>query len=301
MLIDGVFSGGGIKGFAYVGALQVLEEHNIRFKRVAGASAGAILACFIAAGYNVKEIEAALDELDLKALLDPPKPAKKFPFLKWWNLYYRLGLYKGMELENWFYKKLVVKGIVTFSDLPKGSLKLVVSDLTNGRMIVIPDELETYGVDWRNFSVARALRMSCGLPFFFEPIKLSDKNGECIFVDGGVLSNFPFWIFDDEKKERPLLGLKLSSPSDMIDPQKIKNGLNLFEAMITTMQNAHDTRYISREHEKNIIFIPVEHYRATQFDISEETKQTLIDIGRSRTELFLQKWQPGIRPLKRII
>lgn len=39
MLIDGVFSGGGIKGFAYVGALQVLEEQNYRFKRVAGTSA----------------------------------------------------------------------------------------------------------------------------------------------------------------------------------------------------------------------------------------------------------------------
>ena len=120
MLIDGVFSGGGIKGFAYVGAMQVLEEKNYRFKRVAGTSAGAIMACFIAAGYTANEIEKILDELNVKSLLDPPRPARTLPFLKWLNLYYRLGLYKGKALEKWFYKKLAAKGILTFNDLPRG-------------------------------------------------------------------------------------------------------------------------------------------------------------------------------------
>ena len=58
MLIDGIFSGGGIKGFALVGAFQVLEEKGYEFKRVAGTSAGAILASFIAAGYTRKEIRS---------------------------------------------------------------------------------------------------------------------------------------------------------------------------------------------------------------------------------------------------
>jgi NTE family protein len=293
ILIDGVFSGGGIKGFAYVGAMQVLEEKQYRFKRVAGTSAGAILACFIAAGYTANEIEEMLDELDVKSLLDPPKFAGTLPFLKWLNLYYRLGLYKGKALEKWFYKKLAIKGIFTFNDLPKGSLKLVTSDLTNGRMIVIPDDLASYGLDWRKFSVAKALRMSCGIPFFFEPIKLRDNKGDCIFVDGGVLSNFPLWIFDNGNKERPLVGLKLSNPREDIAPRKIDNGLQLFEALFSTMQNAHDERYISRKHEKNIIFIPVEQYSATQFDLDQDTKNTLIEIGRQRTSKFLEKWRPS--------
>ncbi|MFL0505119.1 patatin-like phospholipase family protein [Ureibacillus sp. 179-F W5.1 NHS] len=291
MLIDGVFSGGGIKGFAYVGALQVLEEQNYRFKRVAGTSAGAIMACFIAAGYQANEIEEILDDLDLKGLLDPPKLARTLPFLKWLNLYFRMGLYKGKALEKWFYKKLVAKGIITFNDLPKGSLKLVTSDLTNGRMIVIPDDLASYGINWKTFPVSKALRMSCGIPFFFEPIKLKDNKGESIFVDGGVLSNFPLWIFDNGNKERPLIGLKLSNPSEKMEPHEIENGFHLFEALFTTMKNAHDERYISRKDEKNIIFIPVENYSATQFDIDQETKEALIDIGRKRTSKFLETWQ----------
>ncbi|PYF03054.1 patatin-like phospholipase family protein [Ureibacillus chungkukjangi] len=292
MLIDGVFSGGGIKGFAYIGAMQVLEEKNYRFKRVAGTSAGAIMACFIAAGYTAKEIEKILDELHLKSLLDPPKPARTLPFLKWVNLYFRMGLYKGKALEKWFYKKLAAKGIITFNDLPRGSLKLIASDLTNGRMVVIPDDLASYGIDWRTFSVAKALRMSCGIPFFFEPIKLEDRSGECIFVDGGILSNFPLWIFENGNKQRPIIGMKLSNPREDMPPQKINNGLNLFEALFSTMKNAHDERYISRRHERNIVFIPVEKYSATQFDLDEETKVALIEIGRKRTAKFLEKWRP---------
>ena len=86
MNVDGVFSGGGIKGFAYVGAMQALEERGITFKRVAGTSAGAILATFVAAGFNAEELETIFDELNVKALLDSPKRVLKLPFLKWINL-----------------------------------------------------------------------------------------------------------------------------------------------------------------------------------------------------------------------
>ena len=297
MWIDGVFSGGGLKGFALVGAYQVLESQNFRFKRVAGTSAGAILAAFIAAGYSGQEIEKMLEELDVSALLDARKTLLPFPFMKWVNVYHHLGLYRGKALEKWFYNKLAEKGVYTFSDLPSDSLKLVASDLTNGKILVLPDDLKNYSINPDTFLVARALRMSCGIPFFFEPVNLKTGRGDSIVVDGGVLSNFPLWIFDDAKgrKIRPAIGLKLSHRREEKSPQHISNGLNLFEALFDTMREAHDERYISRRHERDIIFIPVEDYSAVQFDISEETKETLLEIGRNRTIEFLKKW-----PLYRI-
>lgn len=42
MLIDGVFAGGGVKAFAFIGALQAMEEKNFTFSRIAGTSAGAL-------------------------------------------------------------------------------------------------------------------------------------------------------------------------------------------------------------------------------------------------------------------
>lgn len=169
MFIDGVFSGGGLKGFALVGAYQVLEEKGYRFKRVAGTSAGAILASFIAAGYTAKEIEQLLDELDANALLDPRKTILPIPFIKWIRLYWRLGMYQGKALERWLFEKLAQKGIYSFGDLPLGSLKFIASDLTNGKIIVLPDDLKHYGISSESFPVARALRMSCGIPFSLNP------------------------------------------------------------------------------------------------------------------------------------
>ena len=293
MLIDGVFSGGGLKGFALVGAYQVLEEKGYRFQRVAGTSAGAIIACFIAAGYTSRELEETLDELDISTLLDPRKTIVPLPFMKWVQLYWRLGLYQGKALETWFAEKLAAKGVYTFSDLPHGILKLVASDLTNGRMIVFPDDLERYELSADTFPIASALRMSCGIPFFFEPVRMKIGSGETIVVDGGVLSNFPIWLFEDTNgnKERPLLGLKLSHSQEEAKGHKIKNALNLFEALFSTMKNAHDEKYISRKHEKNIIFIPTEGHSATQFDLSEKAKQELLEIGRSRTIQFLNTWE----------
>jgi len=292
MLIDGVFSGGGLKGFALVGAYQVLEEKGYKFQRVAGTSAGAILACFIAAGYSAREIEVMLDEQDFQVLLDPRKTIIPLPLMKWFLLYWRLGLYQGKALENWFLEKLAAKGVYTFADLRPGSLKLVASDLTNGKMIVLPDDLKRYGLSEATFPIARALRMSCGIPFFFEPVRLKVGSGDTIVVDGGVLSNFPMWIFEDidGKKERPVLGLKLSRNQEEMPGHKIDHALDLFEALFSTMKNAHDEKYISRKHERNIIFIPVDDYSATQFDLDEETKVALIEAGRIHTVKFLKTW-----------
>lgn len=290
MLIDGVFSGGGMKGIALVGAYQVLEERGYRFKRVAGTSAGAILASFIAAGFTGKEIEELMGNQNFQALLDPRKTVLPFPFMKWLNLYWGLGLYQGKALENWFLEKLAKKGVYTFADIPPGTLKLVASDLTNGKMLVLPDDLPKYGLSGDTFLVSRALRMSCGIPFFFEPVRLKVGSGDTIVVDGGVLSNFPMWIFDNGQRERSVLGLKLSGSSEEMEPRKIKNGLNLFEALFSTMKNAHDERYISRKIEKNVIFIPVDEYSATQFDLNNEMKAKLLEKGRSRATQFLKTW-----------
>ncbi len=73
MYIDGVFSGGGIKGIALIGAYEEIEKRGYQFVRVAGASAGAIIAGLIAAKYTSEEIDRLLSELKLEMLLDERK------------------------------------------------------------------------------------------------------------------------------------------------------------------------------------------------------------------------------------
>ena len=110
MIIDGVFSGGGIKGFALVGGLQVLEENGYKFQRTAGTSAGSILAALVTAGYTSKEIEQFLREMNISDLLDRRHGWLQRPMLKWLLLYWKLGLYKGDDIRSLDCPKTSSKG-----------------------------------------------------------------------------------------------------------------------------------------------------------------------------------------------
>ncbi len=291
MDIDGVFSGGGIKGLALIGAYQALEEKGFKFKRLAGTSAGAVIAGFIAAGYSSQELLSIMEEINLKKLLDS-NAVISIPILKWFRIYYRLGLYKGAALENWLEEKLKERGIYTFADLPSKSFRVIASDLSNGRLLVLPDDLDKYGIPIETFPVARAIRMSASLPYFFEPVKLRSLEGMSLIVDGGVLSNFPLWLFDKDnvKKVRPVVGVKLSHNLTQRPKNKIHNAIDLYESLFQTMKDAHDSRYISRKHEKNVIFIPTEGVLTTEFELTEAKKMELFSFGKTQAEEFLKKW-----------
>lgn len=235
---------------------------------MAGTSAGSIVASFIAAGYKSDEIIRMMDDMELGKFLEKNPSILPFKLMKWLNLYWRLGLYKGGKLEEWIAARLKERGVSTFGDLRPGSLKIVASDLTNGRIIVLPDDLPRYGLVPERFSVARAVLMSCSLPYFFEPVKLTSAEGTNIVVDGGVLSNFPIWLF--KEKARPVIGIKLSPRDEERPRNQIKNAIEMYGALFETMKDAHDARHISSRHERNIIFLPVESILTTEFDLSEQ-------------------------------
>lgn len=233
--------------------------------------------------------------MDVADLLDARKRNRlPIPFAKWLMVYWKLGLYKGDLLEKWIAEKLAARGIVKFADLPFQSLRIIASDISNGRLVVLPDDLVKYGIDPGSFPVAKAVRMSCSIPYFFEPVKLKLEQGRQphVFVDGGVLSNFPMWLFDSDhvKKLRPVLGMKLSGDETCEKPHEVDNALEMFNALFKTMKDAHDSRYITRKHVKNIMFIPMKGVSATEFELTEENKAMLINQGKKSAEKFLKRW-----------
>lgn len=293
MKIDTVFSGGGVRAFAFIGAIRSVEQEALQIERVAGTSAGAIIAALLNAGYNADELADILTELNLKKFLDPPFISKKIPLLKWISLYFKLGLYKGDAFEKWLASKLAEKGIKTFADVKHGHLKIIVSDISLGKLIILPDDLPgAYGISPTIFSVARAVRMSASFPFFFMPKKIIGNHDKVSYMlDGGLLSNFPLWIFEEDgRKRRPVLGISLSDAEVYNEPTEIKNALNMMQAMLSTMLRAHDTRYISKAKEPNIIFIPVENMKATNLKISNKEKAALIQLGQESANQFLKSW-----------
>lgn len=100
------------------------------------------------------------------------------------------------------------------------------------------------------------------------------------------------WLFDQEhiKKIRPVLGIKLSNRTQDLPKKNINNAIKLFEALFETMKNAHDARYISRRHEKNIIFIPTEGVVSFDLQLTDKEKQELLQLGRKSATAFFKTW-----------
>ncbi|WP_158735179.1 patatin-like phospholipase family protein [Alteribacillus sp. YIM 98480] len=295
MKIDGVFAGGGVKAFSFLGALEILEERGYCFERTAGTSAGALMAALVKAGYTATELQSIVMPLKANDLLDKTKLMEHAPWLSWLSVYWNLGLYKGDKLERWINSLLAQKNIYTFKDLPKGSLKIIASDVTSGRIMVLPDDLSYYGYKEEEFPISLAVKMSCMLPYIFRPVKLKTGYRKSnIVVDGGILSNFPLWLFIEPKSgrcKRPVIGFQLSPSLQEMPSNKIKNAVELYQSLFDTMRKAHDLMYISKNHAQNVVFLPVEDIKSTHFDLDNQQKEKLVNIGRIETKKFLRKWQ----------
>lgn len=286
---DAVFEGGGVKGIAFVGAIQEAERRGYSFQNVAGTSAGAIIAALLVAGYTGDELEELLDEMPFQTL--NPTGWGKVPFIgKGLNVLIKNGIYSGMEIETWMQDKLKKKGIYRFGDLAPNRLSIIASDITNGRIMQIPQDLEAYKLNPQSFSIARAVRMSSTIPYFFQPVIIRQGKQKIVIVDGGLLSNFPVWIFDSkESPQWPTFGFRLRG-SDCYDPAKITGPFSMYVAILSTMREAHDRRYVNPEDAVRTMFIPADDIRATDFSMTANEKEKLIALGQQEAQKFFDHW-----------
>lgn len=304
MRINGVFQGGGVKGIGLAGAIYAAEQRGITFHQTAGTSVGAVVAALVAAGYSGEEMRdllltESLDELIHKSWIHHiyfVGPAIR--------LLVKKGLYSGDPLEQWIRGLLAKKGIHTFGDLPKRALRVVASDISQGRMLVLPDDIANYGVDPMQLPVARAVRMSASIPFFFDPvtIRLRGKGrrfsrslfGTPVYiVDGAILSNLPLWIFDKEMKELPprfpTIGFQLVGAKEP-GPRTISGPISMLQALFATMSEAHDLRYIEKHSRFRTVKIPSEMVHTTDFSISKDKLGELFASGFQAGDEFFANW-----------
>ncbi|WP_010274086.1 patatin-like phospholipase family protein [Paenibacillus senegalensis] len=305
MRVNAVFEGGGVKAIGLAGAVSEAEKRGVDFHQVAGTSSGSIVASLLAAGYTGNDMKTIIMNTPFQRFLKKSWIHQ----VKWvgpvFRLFIKKGLYAGEELEQWIYKLLLAKGIRTFGDLRKGQLKIIASDITMGRLLVLPDDIARYGIQPEHLTVAKAVRMSTSIPYFFEPVIIRKnaprRKGESFsdqfvhIVDGGLLSNFPLWIFDQKQRweqgARPLptLGFQLVGRGGH-EGNKIIGPLTMLQALFSTMMDAHDERYIEEHKAFRTIKIPTLDVHTTEFDLSKEKSLALYEAGQKAAAKFLDKW-----------
>lgn len=304
MLINGVFEGGGVRGISLVGAVRAAERYGFKFNRVAGTSSGSIVATLIAAGYTAEEMKEIILETSFIHFL------KRAPIFNMRivgpaaRVLLKKGLYSGEALENWMWKILKQKGIRTFGDIEKGKLRIIASDITSGRILILPDDLHKIGLPGQKFEIARAVRMSCSIPYFFDPVLLrlppqlsigkSFADQFLHIVDGGLLSNFPLWLFDSDNvlpngELLPTVGFQMVGKNSN-QPHSIRGPFTMLQALVETMLSAHDERYIEQSNRYRTIKIPTLGIGVTQFDITQEESLLLYESGLQSGNRFFSEW-----------
>jgi NTE family protein len=318
--VDLVFEGGGVKGIALAGAYLELSERGYRPECVAGTSAGAITAALVAVGYSGAELQDIVlnrmhfPDFEDESFLDHlGPPGELLEFIR------RQGIHSGDYFLDWIGKLLAAKGKTKFGDLrnPSGeggnrayALQVIASDLTDRSMLVLPRDAANLGIDPDELEIAQAVRMSMSIPVFFQPVVLQPvvrTNARTavahVIVDGGILSNYPIWLFDapgSAPPRFPTFGMMLvapgqdapvlptPAPGDVL--ADVRSRIEFLKLIVETMADAHDRFYVEAANYARTIPIPTLGVRTTQFDITSEQTLALFDSGRSAAAKFLSTW-----------
>lgn len=202
-----IFEGAGIRGLAYCGVLNELEKCKITkdIVKVGGTSAGAITALMVSLGYSSKEIYNIISETKFQKFNDG-----EYMFVGGFSrLNSKYGWYKGDEFIKWLDNIIVAKTDnpeITFSELKENGFKqlYVTATCMNKQKLIVFSE-ETYP----HMKIKDAVRISMSIPLYFEAVFIdnlgtvhdekNDREDLDVVVDGGILGNFPIFIFDSLK------------------------------------------------------------------------------------------------------
>lgn len=299
---DAVFQGGGVKGIALVGALLAFAEQGWQeWISVAGTSAGSIVAGFLGCGFTPEQLEAVLRKTPYASFEDFG-PAGQFVGGTI-NLVSHHGLAHGEAFHRWFDE--MIEG-QTFADVAKRgkTLKMIAADITQKQLLVLPDDLPQYldpqtkqPIVVERFKVADAVRMSMSIPFFFQPVQLvhAASGQTSTIVDGGMLSNFPVWLFDvdDRDPKRPTFGFRLYGGKSMTPGglhsvmQRVAWPVAFGWDMFQTSMEAWDKRFMSHSTRVRTCAISAEGVGTVDFNLSDADQTKLLQSGRRAGGEFL--------------
>lgn len=295
-----VFEGGGVKGAAYAGAVQVLDNHNLlgHVKGVAGTSAGSITASLLAVGAGSKGLtESILDSNFHQFIYDPG-----WLFMDVYRLFRNFGIHSGdgfVKILKGYYEKYCGDPDITFAQLNQRvidepskykELKVIASNITTQQQDIF-DHQRTPDVP-----IWKAVRCSMSIPLIFIPVKM----GDCYYVDGGLGWNFPIDVFDKLDKEgEPIhdsntLGFFLEPQNQVgFKPgrEKINSVKSAVGAMMNFMYNAANSKNMHHQDRKRTVFIDDLGVSGINFDISKEKIDALIKSGKDATEEYLDNNQ----------
>jgi NTE family protein len=199
--------------------------------------------------------------------------------------------------------------LLEFFDKTGIDLSMVVSDTTDSKLLVLNHRTAP------QCPVVFAVRMSMSIPLVWDEVRWQKEWGQYrgrdvtdhVFVDGGMLSNFPLELFISDapqvtnvmgpKQANPVLGLLIDETLEVpagtrgfIVNSSVKAGelaiVQRIGRLVDTATGAHDNRVIE-EHGDMIVRLPAKGYGTTEFDMDEGRRGALVEAARRAMATWL--------------
>ena len=239
-----VLGGGGARGAAHIGVLEVLQRYRVPVDCVAGTSMGALVAGAYAAGLTPAQMREALAKADWADMFqDAPEffdmsyrnkrlsqnflPATEIGVTSE-GLTYAPGVVTGQKIKA-FFNELVGadRGERFIEDLPL-KLSIVATDIGTGERVVM-----------RDGSLTQAMRASMSVPGLMAPVERDGRK----LVDGGLVDNVP--IREVRERCQPDVVIAVNVGSPLLRPNEVGSLLSVTVQMVNILTEQNVTQSLA--------------------------------------------------------
>jgi len=280
-----VLGGGGARGAAHIGILEVLRENRIPVDCVAGTSMGGLVTGAFAAGLSPDEMLEAMGQADWRAMFNDNPPINQLnPRIKYQSRRFIPGTEMGMTKDGAQTLPAVVQG---------QKVKLFINRLVRSQYgepliekmpipvsIVATDLVTGDKVVFREGSLTHAMRSTMSVPGLMAPVKDGDK----LLVDGGLVDNVP--IDEVRKSCNPDVVIAVNVGSPLMKANEIGGIFTVAGQMINILTEQNVTRSLATLKSGDIYIKPdLDGITAAEFGRYAETAKR----GRAAAEAMLPR------------
>jgi NTE family protein len=264
-----VLGGGGARGFAHIGVLQVLEENNIPVHAVAGTSMGAVVGSLYASGLDSDQLVQVTRDIEWATLFSDRIPRDRLTFRRKRDerdnlIRFRLafddqglvlppGLLRGQDLYLTLAEKLApARSVRDFDDLPI-PFRAVAADITTGQAVVLEDG-----------DIATAVFASMAVPGGLPPV---ERDGR-LLVDGWIANNVPV---DVARAMGVDLVIVVDVGSPLLAREDIRTFVNVLDQLQLLLGRAEIDRQLKSLGPRDVLIsADIQGVSSTDFTSSEE-------------------------------
>jgi NTE family protein len=239
-----VLGGGGARGGAHLGVLEVLEDLRIPIDCIAGTSMGALVGGAYASGISPKEMREKIGKTDWDAMFDDSASRdlqnlrrralddRFFSSLEFGvtddGLKYREGAIAGEKIKLFFSE--LVRADLGEKNIEQLSmpLTLIASDIVTGERVAM-----------RSGSLTSAMRASMSVPGAIAPV---NRDGHKL-VDGGLVDNVPIQEVRDRCKADVVIAINVGSP--MLKGDQVAGAVSVVAQMVNLLTEQNVSKSLS--------------------------------------------------------